>query len=322
MTVPMLRTAATSTVLALALLVPGSAVQAGSSDDDSGHGRGHRTQARIELPTGWQPEGITTDGKRLYAGSLADGRLLRADPRSGRTKVLPKSRTMSPAVGIDHDRRRDVLWVAGGPSGEIRAHHARSGKLLGTWTMPPANRFVNDLVVTRDAVYATDSFNPELAVVPLDGKKLPASGETDVLPVTGDFAQVGGFNLNGIVETRRHHLVAVQTATGQLFRIDPGTGDATLVDLHGYSVANGDGLELDHDLLYVVRNFDNLVVAIELEDDATSGEVEEEITAADLDVPTTVALVRHHLFAVNARFGSVTDPTTADYWITRLPEAD
>ncbi len=38
----------------------------------------------------------------------------------------------------------------------------------------------------------------------------------------------------------------------------------------------------------------------------------------NLDVPTTATFAAGKLWAVNARFG-VTDPETADYWITRLP---
>lgn len=302
------RVALTGAALALTTAVPGSSATGGPTHPD-----------RIDLPRGWQPEGITTDGRQLYVGSLADGRLLRADPRTGRVRVLPRSRTGSPAVGIDHDQRRDVLWVAGGPAGEVRVHDAGSGRLLRTYALPadPDGRFVNDLAVTRDAVYATDSRNAELAVVPLAGRGLPASGPAALLPLTGEFELVDGFNLNGIVASGPW-LLAVQSATGTLFRIDPGTGESTAVDLGGYATTNGDGLELDGDVLYVVRNRDNLVAAVRLADDRASGRLVEEITDDDFDVPTTAALVGSHLYAVNARFGNP-DPANADYWITRVP---
>ena len=35
---------------------------------------------RIDLPAGWQPEGITTDGTSLFAGSLANGAIWKGDP--------------------------------------------------------------------------------------------------------------------------------------------------------------------------------------------------------------------------------------------------
>lgn len=275
---------------------------------------------RIELPVGWQPEGITTDGKQLFVGSLVDGRILRADPRDGTVTVLPRSRrTKSPAVGVDHDSLRGVLWVAGGEAGEIRAHSAKDGRVLGRYLLPEddGGRFVNDIVVTPDAVYATDSNNAELAVVPLDGRRVPRSADAEVLPLTGDFELVDDFNLNGIMRSGSW-LLAVQSATGTLFRIDPDSGEATAVDLGGYSLTEGDGLEPGRgSLLYVVRNRRNLVVALDLSSDRTTGEVVNKIRSKDFDVPTTVARIGKSLFAVNARFGNKR-PERAAYWITRL----
>ena len=285
----------------------------------------HETVDRIDLPVGWQPEGVTTDGRSVFSGSLADGRILEADPRTGRTRILPESRTGTPAVGLDYDRRRDVLWVAGGPSGTIKVQTAGSGRLLRTYSFPagPA-RFVNDLVVTRRAVYATDSSNAVLGVVRLGRShhRLPASGVISTLPLGGDYVQQEGFNANGIVASR-HSLLVIQSNTGKLFKVNRATGNAREVDLGGASLTNGDGLEIDGDILYVVRNQLNLVAVVDLNRRLTRGEVVDEITSDDLDIPATVALVRHSLWAANARFGTTPgEPADADYWLTRLPEFD
>ena len=124
----------------------------------------------IALPNGWQPEGITTDGKFVYSGSLADGAIFRANVRTGDGKVLATGAPGRVAAGLDFDKRRDLLWVVGGPTGEIRAQNADNGKVVATYEFPSttaAGRFLNDVVVTHDAVFATDSFNQELAVIPL-----------------------------------------------------------------------------------------------------------------------------------------------------------
>jgi len=285
----------------------------------------HEKVDRIDLPVGWQPEGVTTDGHSVFSGSLATGKILRADPRTGRTMVLPKSETGTPAVGLDYDRRRDVIWVAGGPSGTIKVQKASSGRLLRTYTFPAGpERFVNDLVVTRRAVYATDSQNAVLGVVRLDRShhRLPASGEIATIPLGGDYVQEPGFNANGIVASR-HALLVIQSNTGKLFKVNRSTGNATEVDLGGESLTNGDGLEIDGDILYVVRNQLNLVAVVDLNRRLTRGEVVDEITSDDLDIPATVALVRHSLWAANARFGTTPgDPADADYWLTRLPAFD
>ncbi|QIK66131.1 superoxide dismutase [Nocardioides sp. HDW12B] len=298
------------------LLAPATVASTGAAQAAPGSGTAGPTPDRIELPRGWQPEGITTDGQKLYVGSLATGAILRANPRTGTTSVLPRSATGKPAVGVEADRRRGVIWVAGGEAGEIRAQSAASGRVLATYPLPTAMRFVNDLVVTRDAVYATDSMNQELAVVRLDGKQVPASGPAELLPLTGDLVYGAGFNANGIVASGGY-LVLVQSAKGLLFRVDPLTGDTEQIDLGGYLVTNGDGLEIDGDRLYVVRNRDNLIAVVDLAADLLSREVTDELTSDDVDVPTTVALLRGSLYAVNARFGNPS-PATADYWITRL----
>lgn len=275
---------------------------------------------RIDLPRGWQPEGVTSDGRSIYAGSLATGAILKADPRTGRTRVLPDSATGKPAVGLDFDRRRHVIWVAGGPTGEIRVQRASSGRLLRTYTFPAGDRFVNDLVVTRRAVYATDSSNDVLGVVRLrpHSKRLPASREIRTVKLRGDYVQQPGFNANGIV-ARRGRLLVVQSNTGKLFRVNRQTGHAKEVDLGRATLKNGDGLELRRRTLYVVRNQDNVVAVVHLNKTSTRGKVVDKLRG-DTDVPSTATLVGRQLWVVNARFGGTPDQQAAKrYWLTRLP---
>lgn len=280
----------------------------------------HVAPDRVDLPDGWQPEGITTDGRRLYVGSLAGGAIWQASTRTGQGRVLAPGVPGRVAVGVEYDARRDLLWVAGGPTGEIRAHDADTGDLRATYTFPSATpRFLNDLVVTRSGVYATDSMNQELAVVPLrrrHGHRLPPASAARTLPLTGDLVYQPGFNLNGIVASKGR-LLAVQSNTGLLFRISPSSGHTRTVDLGGASLTNGDGLELDGDTLYAVRNQLNLIAVVDLDRRLATGDLEAELTDPGFDVPTTVALARRSLWAVNARFGTTPTPTT-EYWVTRV----
>ena len=303
-------------ILALALLMSLSPVAA------SAH---HDRPDRIDLPDGWMPEGITTDGRFLYSGSLADGALLRANPRTGNTRIIEEGRRGRVAVGVDYDRRRDLLWVAGGGTNRIRAHDADTGRRLAGYNFPSETpRFINDLVVTRRAVYATDSFNQELLVVPLRlGDRLPGPRAATTRALTGDLAYVPGpnqFNLNGIVKSGRW-LLAVQSNKGLLFRINPLTGRTRTVNLGGSPLTFGDGLEIDGDILYVVRNQLNEIAVVDLGRRLRSGEVVAHLTDDDFDIPTTVALLGDSLYAVNARFGT-TDPQPAEYWITRIDAFD
>lgn len=273
----------------------------------------------VPLPGGWQPEGITAGkGTTVFVGSLADGAIWQGDVRTGAGGILVDGVTGNVAVGIDYEVRADRLWVAGGPTGEVRAYDASTGDLLETYNFAGAG-FLNDLVVTREAVYVTDSFAPLLDVIPLGpGGSLPDPTAAFSLPLSGTFTFVpGNFNANGIVAARGWLLV-VMSASGELLRVDPATGLATVVDLGGASVASGDGLELRGDSLYVVRNFLNEVAMLGLGPQLASAELIGVITSPDLDIPTTAALQAGRLWAVNARFTTPPTPDT-EYDIVRLP---
>jgi hypothetical protein len=274
---------------------------------------------RIDLPNGWAPEGITAGrGTTVYVGSLADGAIWQADVRTGEGSILVSGATGTVAVGVEYEAGANRLWVAGGPTGQVRVYDASSGDLLETYTFSPAG-FLNDLVVTADAVYVTDSQFAHLDVIPLGpGGSLPDPSDVEMLPLGGDFVLVPGFNLNGIVAARGW-LLAVQSNTGTLFRIDPATGDATEVLLLGTdSVSAGDGLELRGSTLFVVRNQLNLVAEFKLGPQLTAALLIDEHTSSGFSVPTTAAWVAGSLYAVNARFGTPVTPDT-EYWITRVP---
>jgi outer membrane protein assembly factor BamB len=200
-------------------------------------------------------------------------------------------------------------------------YDASSGELLRTFNIPapatPGARFLNDVAVTSDAVYVTDSFNPQLVVIPLPPNgSLPGVNAATLLTVTGDFVQTPGANLNGIV-AKNGALVVAQSSTGKLFRVDPSTGTADEVDLGGTPpLTSADGLELRGHLLYVVRN-SNVVTVVRLESKLTSGEVLGDISG-ELDTPSTGTVAAGRLWVVNPRFNTPPTPNTM-YWITQLP---
>jgi hypothetical protein len=272
---------------------------------------------RIDLPAGFRPEGIESWGKWLYAGSLADGSIYRANAKTGAGEILVPGQTGKVAVGL-HIDGRGRLWVAGGPTGQVRVYDARDGDLLETYQFTGTG-FLNDLDITRNAVYATDSMNAQLSVVPLGRRgRLPDPSAVRLLALGGDFVQQPGFNANGIV-ARGPWLVMVQSGTGFLFKVHPITGVARRIDTGGYLVTNGDGLELRGvNTLYAVRNQNNLVAVLRLRQGLTQARLVGEITEQEpntLSVPTTATVTLRALWVVNARFGITTD----EYWITRLP---
>jgi hypothetical protein len=292
--------------LLVALVVPAAAAAPGPN--------------RIDLPNGWAPEGITTGlGTTVFVGSLVDGAVWKADVRTGNGAVLVPGVPGNVAVGTFFEKDANRLWVVGGATGQLRAYDATSGALLQTYTFSPAG-FLNDLVVTDDAVYATDSNIQQLDVIPLGpDDALPAPSAATTLPLAGDIHYIDGqFNANGIVAARGW-LIVVQSFTGQLFRVNPATGVATEIALGaGVDASFGDGLEVHGSTLYVVQNQLNRVEVFKLGPGLASATRQSILTSSGLDIPTTAAFVRGGLYAVNARFSTPVTPDT-EYWITRLP---
>jgi hypothetical protein len=105
---------------------------------------------------------------------------------------------------------------------------------------------------------------------------------------------------------------------GLLYNVDPNTGVATLIDLGGERLQNGDGILLEGKTLYVVQNRLNVIAVIRLDPDLTSGTVVDRITNPAFDVPTTIARFGNALYAVNARFTTPPTPDTT-YNVVRVP---
>ena len=110
-------------------------------------------------------------------------------------------------------------------------------------------------------------------------------------------------NLNGIVASPDGRwLIAVQLATGQLWRIDTRTRAVAEVALEGGPLPHGDGLVLRGATdLFVVRNEEREVVHVMLSTDGARGRVVQRLTDPRLRYPTTAALVPEGLAVVNGQ---------------------
>jgi len=275
---------------------------------------------RIDLPDGFLPEGIAIGpGPIAYFGSRADGDLYAADLRTGQGAVFSQG-PGTPSIGLKSDQR-GTLYVAGGPAGTGRVVSARTGAILASYPFTTGESFVNDVVLTKRMAWFTDSRQAQLYGIPLARHGVAAPESAIVrLPLKGDdWVQTSGVNnANGIAQTPdRSALLVVKSNTGQLFRVDPRTGKARVVDLGGYALTNGDGLLVEGRTLYVVQNRLNRVAVLELNRSGSRGELVRVLTDPGFDVPTTVASFRRSLYLPNARFG-ITSPETAEYWVTRI----
>jgi hypothetical protein len=180
---------------------------------------------------------------------------------------------------------------------------------------------VNDVIVTGDAAYLTDSFRPYLYRLPLGPRgELPGAGDVEAIELTGDYQLFAGqFNADGIAATPDGQwLVIVHSFLGRLYRVDPATGYAEEIELTGGDVASGDGILLQGQTLYVVQNFLNQIGVVALDPGLESGMVLDAITNAAFRIPTTVDRVGSRLYAVNARFDVPPEDTGVEYEVVQV----
>lgn len=290
----------------------------------------------IPLPIGFGPEGIAVgDGHTFYVGSLAPptlGQILVGDLRDGSFSQLVAP-TGRPAVGMKHDARSNLLFVANGPSGRGTAYDAATGSQVAFWQFQASGTaFINDVALTRTGAYFTDSLRPFLYRIALGPRGQPVA-LADQIPLPANFGVPGNCTVgpplggNGVAAAPNgQHLIIMHVSEGQLYRIDTITHTVVPIalaggdSLGGGDVCTADGMLLDGNTLYVSQNFLNRVAVIELTPDHFSGFITRYITEpfasnAATKVPTTLAEFGSSLYAVTAGFA----PPAPDF-VVRLPK--
>ncbi|HET7397083.1 MAG TPA: hypothetical protein VFJ94_01075 [Intrasporangium sp.] len=129
----------------------------------------------VSLPAGFRPEGITSGpGLTFYVGSVADGRIATGSLRTGAVRNLLPGATGRSLRGLFWDRRTGLVWAVGsvGDVGHVWAVNGRSGAVVSD-TVVPGAKFLNDLVVTRDRVWVTDSMVDRLTWIRLGPRGRP-----------------------------------------------------------------------------------------------------------------------------------------------------
>jgi DNA-binding beta-propeller fold protein YncE len=308
----------TSGVVVLALVL--AAVSCGGTGEGGGEGDGGngRSQTmheasgaeRYVLP-GEQvfPEGVAyrSDTGDFYVGSTTDGTVFQGNVERGSKEaevfLEPESDGRRTAIGMEVDEE-GRLFIAGGATGRIFVYDTESGDQIRRLHTPDAEAtFLNDVAVTPDGdAYFTDSMRPVLFRVP---STVDGVGDAEPwLNFEGTPAEYQeGFNFNGIDATEDgRYLVAVQSNTGELFRIDIKSKQVVEIDLEGETLANGDGLLLDGHTVYVVRNEQALIVPAKLSGEYIKGKVGESFTDPSFAFPTTIAKTDGRLLVVNSQF--------------------
>jgi sugar lactone lactonase YvrE len=274
---------------------------------------GEHRASTIVLPGASSAEGIAKGrGSTFYAGDLFAGDIFRGDVQRGTAEMFIDAPDGRMALGMVFDRRHDLLFVAGGFTGQAYVYDTRSGDAVGSYQFAAADSgsVINDVALTGNGAWFTDSGKAALYFVPVS--KTGELGAFQTLQLSGPAADVSGdFNLNGIAAANGGRtLIVAHSGTGLLYTVDPETGVSAAIA--GVSVPSVDGIVLSGRRLWAVQN-SNQITRILLNDDLTAGTVEKVIFSDLFQVPTTAARFGNRLAVVNAKFDTGIPPTADQY---------
>jgi hypothetical protein len=260
----------------------------------------------VPLPDDFQPEGIAVGyGNTFYVGSMWDGDIYRGNLRSGDGHVFIDVSGRQ-ALGMKFDRVHHLLFVAGGFNGHAYVYDNRTGDTVADLALgTPGATVVNDVALTPNAAYFTDSFAPNVYKVPI--RRHGRIGTPTTITVTGPAAATaaGTFGLNGIAAIDdSSRLLVDHSHLAILATLNPRTGVSRQVHIVNGSLTadTPDGLVLDGHVAWVVENFANTVVKLRLSHRFTTARIVRTITNPLFRVPTAGALNGVRLALVNSRF--------------------
>ena len=209
------------------------------------------------------------------------------------------------------DESTAYLYVAGGFTGQGYVYDTRTKAAVASYQFadPATGPIINDVALTNEGAWFTNTTAPVLYFVAFDAE--PGSFET--LALSGPASDTSqDFNNNGIAATPDGGtLIVAHTGNGELYTVDPTTGESALIE--GVSVPNVDGIVLRGRWLWAVQNFSNQISAVRLSADLTSGRVDHVITSDLFHIPATAALFGSRLAVVNAHFDTGFPPTAEEY---------
>ena len=260
----------------------------------------------IVLDGATSAEGIAAgEGKTFYAGELATGDIFRGDIRKGSATRFIDAPAGRAAAGMKADTFNDLLFVAGAATGKAFVYDTGTGEPVADFNL--GKGFINDVTLTSDGAWFTNSAAAELYFLPVGEQG--DLGKVKTLKLSGPAADLTqGFNLNGIAASDDGKvLIVAHSMNGALYTVNPKTGESAAIK--GASVPFVDGILVRGDNVWAVQNQLNQITRLDLSSDLSSAEVRNIIKSGAFNIPTTVALFGEGtLAAVNAQFNQPPSP--------------
>jgi len=316
-----------ATIAFIALAMPVQSVSAGDKPFPT----------RVPTLAGSAPEGFAIGKGPIAYNSSPDGSLYKVDLRSGQGEVLIDIQDPMDCLklGMRVDNRTDYLFVAGCIYGNALVIDTNNGATIMEYQLNNSAQFglPNDLTITNDAVYFTDSFRPVLYRLPLSSNgAIPLDpGAATEIPLPPEFLNTDPFCCagNGIVSTPDGKtLIIGHSNLARLYRLDTASGDVEQIAVDGPLSGFLDGIAMHGNTLYIMTPYDfpgppvfiDKIQVVELDKDYLSGTLVDEITDPEnLDGVASGAIFGNSLYVNNARYATPFPPAPdTPFWVTKL----
>ncbi len=268
------------------------------------------------------PEGTAFSKKQnvFFVSSLHYGKISKVDFKGNCTAFINDSESIS-AIGIIADEKRNSLYVCiSDPGVSVKTNTATQYKLakLASYDLTTGKRkfiadlgvlnstggnFANDVTVDRGGnIYVTNSFSPIIF-------KITQQGKASVF-TTSDLWKGEGFNLNGIVCTNDGYLLAAQSNTGFVYKIEI-KNPKNISKVNTAAIVGADGLILHNENeLIVVSNGSQKVHKIKTTDHWNTA-TEWEQANTTFTFPTTGVFAKNNYYILNAKLNEIFDAKAA-----------
>lgn len=266
----------------------------------------------------------------FFVSSIRYGTIGKVDRKGNYTPFITDPELVT-TVGILANQAKNLLYVTIVDNGasknskpetkyklsKVAAYDMTTGKRkfiadLGALNPDNAN-LVNDLTQDdKGNLYATNSFSPIIF-------KISPEGKASVF-VQNDMWKGEGFNLNGIVYSKKGYLITTQYSTGKLFKVNiANPKDIEVINAPAFTKTDGLILNGTNELI-VISNGTDTIYKLTTRDNWKSATIADSQKSESF-FPTTGVLANGKYYILNAKLSELFNPDapkTSDFLLQEV----